>query len=87
MIDYRTHNRRVLLGATATSYLVLAVAFGPERCWLFIGLATWVYLCCRWPHIFMTITFAFLSGIISGLFNSRNNYYPRYYRRRSFTRR
>ena len=87
----RAHRDSALLAVTATTYLVLGVAFGVHAAFaLVLGaaiIALWVAACRRFPvvarltHAFF---FGFVSGLISGLFGYRGGYfgYGYGYRRR-----
>jgi hypothetical protein len=73
MIGYRTHRRKTLLGVTATTYLVLCVAFGIHLAfWLVVLTAVvvrWAALCRRWPLVGVATI-----GFFEGLFNIRSGY-------------
>jgi hypothetical protein len=66
MIAQRTHRRKLLLGASATTYLVMCVGFGPDQATWFIVVAAffwaWYALAKRYP-IMLVITHGFITGL------------------------
>ena len=78
----RTHRSAALLAVSATTYLVLGVAFGIHAAFTLVVLAAvvalWVALCRRFPVV-GALTLAFVSGFLGGLFGYGG--YGRGYRR------
>jgi hypothetical protein len=84
----RAHRDSALLAVTATTYLLLGVAFGVHAAFYLVVasalIALWAAACRRFPvvarltHAFF---FGFVLGLISGLFGTRGGYYGYGYRR------
>jgi hypothetical protein len=67
MIGQRTHRRKILLGVTCTTYLVLVAAFGIHLAFSMVVLAAviwgWWKLCARFPLIGLA-TLGFFEGLL-----------------------
>lgn len=67
MIGYRTHRRKILLGVSATTYLVLVAAFGIHLAFSLVVLAAvvvgWWKLCVRFPLVAWA-TLGFFEGLL-----------------------
>jgi hypothetical protein len=76
MIAQRTHRRKILLGVSATTYLVLVAAFGIHLAFSLVVLtaviAGWWRLCARFPVVRIATL-----GFFEGLFGLRREYYRR----------
>jgi hypothetical protein len=84
----RAHRDGALLAVTATTYLLLGVAFGVHVAFALVVASAvvtlWVAACRRFPLV-RWFTQGFVLGLISGLFGARGGYYGygyRGYRRR-----
>jgi hypothetical protein len=66
MIAYRTRSTKILLGASATTFLTLCVWLGPDRACFFIAIAAiltvWFWLCRRSPAVGW-LTVGFIRGL------------------------
>ena len=76
MIAQRTHRRKILLGVTATTYLVLCVAFGTHLAFslvVFVAVIMgWWKLCVRFPLLGIATL-----GFFEGLLGVRRGHYRR----------
>ena len=76
MIAERTHRRKILLGVTCTTYLVLVAAFGVHRAFSLVVLAAviwgWWKLCVRFPLVGLATL-----GFFEGLLGMRGGYHRR----------
>jgi hypothetical protein len=67
MIAQRTHRRKILLGVTCTTYLVLVAAFGIHAAFSLVALAAviwgWWRLCARFP-LDGVATLGFFEGLL-----------------------
>ena len=76
MIGYRTHRRKLLLGASATTYLVLCIAFGIHLAFSLVVLTAviwgWWKLCARFPLVGLATL-----GFFHGLLGRRGGHYRR----------
>lgn len=76
MIGYRTHRRKILLGVSATTYLVLCIAFGSHLAFSLVVLAAVLWggwkLCVRFPLVGLATL-----GFFEGLLGMRGGHYRR----------
>jgi hypothetical protein len=76
MIGYRIHRRKILLGVTCTTYLVLCIAFGIHLAFSLVVLAAviwgWWKLSVRFPLLGIATL-----GFVEGLLGMRGRHYRR----------